>query len=64
MNSTSTSRIDRFQFVTDDRDTSFISSDRDRLPSVPPQPETATDYDLIQLCDDLAQIQQGNPPNS
>ncbi|MGB7273831.1 MAG: hypothetical protein WBC69_11080 [Geitlerinemataceae cyanobacterium] len=64
MNSTLTSRIDRFQFVTNDRDSGFMSSEFDRLPSLPPPLETDTDYDLIQLCDDLASIEQDNPPNS
>lgn len=64
MISTSTLPIDSFQSVSDDRDSSSTSSETDRFPSVSPLPDTETDYDLIQLCEDLAEIEPCNPPTS
>ncbi|MGB3558060.1 MAG: hypothetical protein WBD58_07515 [Geitlerinemataceae cyanobacterium] len=60
MNSTSTSRIYSVQLVGDDRDPSSTPSPLDRLQPVFPQSNSETDYDLIQLCDDLAEIEPDN----
>lgn len=64
MNSTSTSHIYSFQFVPNDRDPSSTPSDLDPLPPITLQPDPETDYDLIQLCEDLAEIEPCNCPTS
>lgn len=60
MNSTSTLRSYRWQGVRDDRNFSSTPNPFDRQPPVSCPPDTETDYDLIQLCEDLAQLEWGD----
>lgn len=62
MNSTSTSQIYSFQWVRDDRHSSSTPCQLVRQPPVTCPPDTETDYDLIQLCEDLAQLECGDRP--
>jgi hypothetical protein len=55
---------DSFQLVSNDRELDSSPSEPDRVSSVPPAPDTDTDYDLIQLCEDLAEIDPYNRPTS
>jgi hypothetical protein len=62
MNSASHIYSSPSQVVADDRDPDSTPSAPDRLPSVTPQPDLEPDYDLIQLCEDLATISPCDHP--